>query len=103
MYEPDAVINQPLVCVNDVSWERDVGEFVVEDSIVCARVGVDEAVRVELRFDLNLVVVASCFKLKHAEGVVAVHSVREVPEDERSGDGFDICRQLPDNVSQFDG
>ena len=46
---------------------------------------------------------ASRFELKHAEDVVAIYSVGKVPEPESSGDGFDVCGQPPDNISQFDG
>lgn len=103
MYEPDAVVDQPLVRVNDVGRELVVREFAVENCFVCVRVRVDKAPGMEFRFDLHFVVVASRFELKDAEDVVAIHSVGKVPEPESSGDGFDVCGQLPDNISQFDG
>lgn len=86
MYEPDAVVDQPLVRVDDFGGELVVGEFAVENCFVCAWVSVDKAVGIEYRFHLHFVVVAACFELKHAEDVVAVHSVGKVPEPESSGD-----------------
>lgn len=103
MYKPDAGVNHPLVRVNDVGGELVVREFTVENCFVCARMCVDEAVGIEFRLNLHFVMVASRFELKHTEDIVVVHSVGEVPECESSGDRFDVCRQLPDNVSQFDG
>ena len=103
MYEPYAVVNQPLICVNDVGGELLVSEFRIKDCFACARVGVDGATGMEYCFDLHLVMVASRFELKHAEDIVPVHSIGKIPEPEGSGDGFDVCGQLPDNISQFDG
>ena len=103
MYKPNAVVDQPLVHVNDVGGEPVVREFAVKNRLACAWVSVDEAVGMEYRFDLHFVVVASCFELKHAKDVVSIHLVGKVPEPESLGDGFDVCGQLPDNISQFNG
>jgi len=102
-YEPDAVVDQPLVRVNDIGGEPVIRELAVENCFTCAWVSANEAAGMEFRLDLHFVMVASCFKLKHTEDIVAIHSVGNVPEPESSGDRFDVCGQLPDNISQFDG
>jgi len=60
MYEPNAVVDQSLVHVNDVGGEPVVRGFAVENRLACAWVSVDEAVGMEYCFNLHFVVVASC-------------------------------------------
>ena len=76
--------------MDDVGGEPIIREFAVEDCFESAWVSINEAVGIEHCFDLNFVVAASRLELEHAEDVVVVHLVGEIPEPEGSGHGFDI-------------